>query len=341
MACWLLLKLFRRTPTCHLYCDDAFDALLFKSIQKHLNTTITLVAKNKKVQNSLKQQGFSALLYPTYPDMIIMFRNMAWKFPSHRIIRIGFEHGAYNFKRFSKAHYYNLFTRFFMTSEQDVSRAKARGIRTAQAIGFPKIDPAFDGSITPKELSALAARIDLDPQKKTVLLSSTWDGSGMSAIGMWYKRVGELAAKYNLLVTVHSWMSEQYQAPLQGNPHVFFITDYEILRYIMLADCCIGDTNSLIAEFCMLDKPIVTFRLPPTSRTMPDVIELIENVSLRVDTFEELGPAIEHALKEPAELAASRRKATTILLGNPDGLAGKRAADALIALMPELKPNKA
>lgn len=165
-ACWLLLKLFRRNVTCHLYCDDAFDAQLFLTVQKHLGTVVTLVAKNRRVQNNLKQQGFSAQLYPTYPDMVIMFRNMAWKFPCNRIIRIGFEHGAYNFKRFSKAQYYNLFTRFFMTSEHDVNRAQTRGIRTAQAIGFPKVDPAFDGSITQKELSALAARIGLDPRKK-------------------------------------------------------------------------------------------------------------------------------------------------------------------------------
>jgi CDP-glycerol glycerophosphotransferase (TagB/SpsB family) len=275
---------------------------------------------------------------PSFPDVVIMMRNAAWKFPCKEIVKIGFDHGAYNFKRFPKARYYNLFNLYFMTSEADVVRARARGVRSAVAVGFPKTDSASDGSITRESLGELARRIGLDPAKKTLLFSSTWDGSGMSAIDKWYDRIGVLKDDYNVMATVHSWMSARYRDALRGNPDVFFITDYEILRHIMLADVCIGDVNSLIAEFCLLDKPIVTFRVPTTPRTMPDVIELIDRISTRIDTFEELAPAVKDALNDPSRLAAQRKDAVRVLLGEADGKAGLRAAGEILKLVPELRP---
>jgi CDP-glycerol glycerophosphotransferase (TagB/SpsB family) len=265
-----------------------------------------------------------------------MFRNAAWKFSSKKIIKIGFEHGAYNFKQFSKPEYYNLFTVFFMTSEADVARAKKLGIKTVKAIGFPKIDGAFDGSLTAQQLAETARELKLDPKKKTLLFSSTWDASGMSAIHLWYKRLGSLKDAYNLLVTTHSWTSEKYREELENNKDIFFITDFEILRYIMIADVCIGDTNSLLAEFCLLDKPIITFRVPPTNRTMPDVIELIEKISQRISTFEELVPAVEKVLEKDSSLAAEQRKAVKLFFDEPDGKAGLRAAQEICKFVPEL-----
>jgi CDP-glycerol glycerophosphotransferase (TagB/SpsB family) len=103
----------------------------------------------------------------------------------------------------------------------------------------------------------------------------------MSAIHQWYDRVGSLKDNYNILVTVHSWMSEKYRSALENNKDIVFITDYEIWRYIKIADICIGDSNSLVAEFCLLNKPIITFRVPASSRTMNDVVELLDRISCR------------------------------------------------------------
>jgi CDP-glycerol glycerophosphotransferase (TagB/SpsB family) len=140
------------------------------------------------------------------------------------------------------------------------------------------------------------------------------------------------------MVTVHAWMDERYRTELKNNHDLIFIDDYEILRYIMIADVCIGDTNSLLAEFCLLDKPIITFRVPPTARTMPDVIELIEKISIRIDTFEELAPAVESLFNNGDKLSAQRKEAVRITLGEPDGKAGMRAAEEIIKLLPELCP---
>ena len=132
-------------------------------------------------------------------------------------------------------------------------------------------------------------------------------------------------------------MGETYKEQLRRDTRIHFIEDFQILRHIMLADVCIGDTNSLLAEFCMLDKPIITFRVQSTPRTMPDITALIENISERIDTFDEVGPAVERVLAGPEQLAGKRREAVRTTLGQPDGKAGLRAAKYMVGIVPELK----
>ena len=334
---WHLLHAFGRKGGCILYCEDAFDARLFANVQRHLRP-VPIVAKNRSVQKALARQGFESSTLPAFPECVIMFRNMAWKFPCGKIIKIGFEHGAYNFKRFSKAQYYNLFNVFFMTSSHDVRRVEALGVKTAVAVGFPKIDSMFDGSVTETQLSKLATAAGIDPGKKTLLFSATWDGSGMSAVHLWYHRVSELADRFNILVTLHPWVSERYRSALRKTPGIHFINDYNVLPFIKLADICIGDTNSLIAEFCLMRKPTITFRLPPTPRTMPDVIAVIEKISVRISSFDALLTAIEDLTEHPETFAREQKKAIELFFDTPDGKAGKRAAGRIIELVPQLTP---
>ncbi|MGB7569176.1 MAG: hypothetical protein WBM07_15050, partial [Chitinivibrionales bacterium] len=72
--------------------------------------------------------------------------------------------------------------------------------------------------------------------------------------------------------------------------------------------------------------------------TMPDVMELIERISIRINTFEELAPALERLFKNGDERSAQRKEAVKITLGKPDGKAGMRAAEEIIKLLPELRP---
>ena len=292
-AAWYALRLFRKETTAFFYCDDVFDVELFKNVQKHLKP-LPIAAKNKTVARKLTEKGFNDVkVLPVFPDAVIMFRNMAWKFPCGKIVRIGFEHGAYNFKRFSKAHYYNLFTVFFMTSSHDVERVRTLGVNTAEAVGFPKID-GFVSCELNETPDIPAAFCDLG--KKTILFSATWDGSGMSAVHLWYDKLEQLTGQYNVWVTLHPWVSEQYRNGIKNSANVYLIDGYDMLPYIAASDVCVGDTSSIIAEFCLLDKPVITFRVPPTPRTLDDVIALIDEVSVRIDTFDDLPNGIETAL---------------------------------------------
>ncbi|MCK9310584.1 MAG: CDP-glycerol glycerophosphotransferase family protein [Candidatus Cloacimonetes bacterium] len=337
---WYICKLFRRKKLYLLHVEDPFDYFIFRNIAKHLSPMgIVLSSKTliPKLQPMLPP-ATKIYLYPfCFPDGVIMFRNAAWKYPVKSIIKIGLEHGAYNFKRFPKAYYYNLFNLYMMTSMHDVTRIKARGAKPVKAIGYPKSDSLFDGSYPAEQLNELRNTLNLDKDKPTLLFSSTWDGSGMSAAHKWYDKVQSLATAYNVLVTLHPRMSEYYKDYFANLEGIHYINAMDIYPYLLISDVCIGDTNSLIAEFCIVNRPIITFSIEATKRTMDDVIELIKSVSIRIDSFEELPAAIDEALSTATNTAAARAKVIRTLINPLDGNAGLRAAQEICILLPELK----
>jgi len=204
--------------------------------------------------------------------------------------------------------------------------AKKHGIQNAVPIGFPKLDPAFDGAITDDVLNQYRKKLNLDIQKHTVIFATTWDKSGMSAIDRWIDRLPELKSIYNVLVTVHQWVNQKYKDKLEQMPGIFYINDKDILPYLMIADVMVCDMSSIIAEFCALDKPIVTFRVPDGKRPSHEVKAMLEEISIRVDTFDEMVAAINDSLLNPQKLLAQRQKYNRVMFDELDGKAGLRAA---------------
>lgn len=337
---WGIAKLFSKKKRYYLHLEDPLDYYLFANIEKHLDE-LRLVADRSSIIPKLKElvgKDRKIYRYPfCFPDGVIMFRNAAWKYPVKRMVKIGLQHGAYSFKRFPKAYYFNMFDIFLMTSEKDVRELKAKGVRTVKAIGYPKSDSLLDGSYTPEYLKSLRDKLKLDKDKLTILFSATWDGSGMSAIHKWYNRLNEIADSYNIIVIVHSRMSESYKASLRQVKGISFIEEMNIYPYLLLADVFIGDTSSIIAEFCIVNRPLITFSIKPTERTLPATIELIKAVSLQIDDFEELPQAIELALKQEEEMSKRRREAISIMIEPLDGKAGQRAAEEIVKHLPQLK----
>ena len=101
----------------------------------------------------------------------------------------------------------------------------------------------------------------------------------------------------------------------------------------MIADLLVGDYSSIIGEFCAFDKPIITFKVPDSDRTIPEIQQLLKNISIQVDNFEELKTAIIESLKNPDEKSEQRKEANKILFYKLDGQAGKRAADEIKRLL--------
>lgn len=338
---WHIYKLLHKRELNIVHVESDFDYFLFRNIAKYLSS-LEIAVTDRKLIGQIKQIAPKSTIfhvYPfCYPDSVVMFRNAAWKYPVRRIIKIGLEHGAYNFKRFPKPYYYNLFDLYMMTSFQDVDRLQSLGVTTVKSVGYPKSDSLFDGSYTQSMLNSLRTKLGLNPNKSTVLFSATWDGSGMSAIAKWYNRLDSLVSKYNILVTLHPRMSERYYKFLQQVIGIHFINDMDVYPYLLIADVCIGDTNSLIAEFCIVNKPIITFSIESTVRTMDDVIGLITDISIRIDSFDQVEPAIEQAIRTAQETASTRQNVIRTFINPLDGKAGWRAAQEIIRLIPKLKP---
>ncbi len=320
-----------------LYCGDPLDYELFKPVQKYIKP-VKVVAKNKKVQQRLKEMGVDATTLPAYPKAVIMFRQAAYRFPEAQILKFGFRHGAYHFKPFANTKTYNMIDRFFMTGTDEVEKAKAVGITCGVPAGFPKLDPAFDGTYNADYLKDLAQALKLTSDKPVLLFTATWNRSGVAAIDRWYNKLHLFTKDYQVMVTVHPWTDPAISRTIQKTPGVTFINDLNVVPHIMLSDVCISDTSSILAECAALEKPILTFTVPEHRRFQPDIQELIRLISIaQVNTAEELLTALPQCLTTPHPRIENLQKANKQIFDQLDGLAGKRCADEMIRLLPDLK----
>lgn len=325
---------FRKEKQIVFFCDSYLDYVVFENIMKFL-PEVKIVAKNRKVKDELISYGIESLLWPVFPDVVIMARHALHRFPDSKILKIGMRHGAYHFKRFINPEKYNSFDLFLLTSEYEVKEARQIGITSAQSGGFPKLDsfwlPETDGKV-----EKLREKLCFDNDKPIILFSATWEGSGMSAVDRWYDKLAELTEKFNVMVTLHPFINDKYSSVIKSTPDVFFIEDKKIYLYLKLADLLIGDTSSIIAEFCALDKPIITFSVRESKRLTPEIVQLLDEISHKIDRYNELEKNIVFALKNPKEKSDFRRKYNKIMFDELDGEHGKMAAGKIKKIIESL-----
>jgi len=333
---WYIAKLFGQNKELVFYCADPLDYEMFIPIKKHLSN-IEIVAKNSKTRNYLDNKGVKYLRMPVFPKAVIMARHAPYKFCVTQIVKIGFDHGLYQFKKWTSPENYNRFNRYFVSSNEQVKTAESLGIITTKAIGYPKLDNAFNGTYNNFYLNKVKESLNLDKNKPTIIFTSTWDIDGLSALDRWIDRVDELAEKYNVLVTVHTWTEKRKIEKLKATKNIFFLDKFDVTTYLMIADVFIGDYNSLIGEACALDKPIITFRVPESKRSIKEITNMIKSISIRIGMFDELHNAIEQSLNNTSELKHEREKANKIMFFALDGNAGKRAAEEIISLLKGIK----
>jgi len=332
---WNILNFFKKRKEVVFYCANELDLEIFKNVKKHLKP-VSVVVKNKSLQLKFKKIGLSTKTMPSFPKAVIMCRQACYLFPESKIIRIGLAHGAYHFKPFANVQGHNMFDQYFFSSYQEVKEAEQIGITSGVGVGFPKIDDAFNGTYDSSYLNDLKYNLNINPCKKTILFSATWDGSDMSAVHLWYDKLQEFTSDYNVLVTVHIWTSDKYKNTINKTSGIKFIDTQNITPYIIISDICIGDTSSIISEMCALNKPIVTFRVPVVKRTVPEVREIIKNISFQIEDFSELADSIEYAYKNSHQKQEQREIANKRMFEKLDGKAGKRVANKILELLPEL-----
>lgn len=325
---WFLCTPTRRGFRIDFLCAGYLDYICFREIHKKL-PDIRIVARSKKVQKELQSYGVKSVRYPTYPHMVVMARHLARKYPLRQIRKVGIRHGAYHFKDFIKAKYYNEFDRYCMTSAHEVMLAEKRGITTGVAVGFPKLDPAFNNEFDSGILADVRTKLGIDSTKPIILFTATWDKKGYSAIDRWMHRISELKEEYTILVTVHAWTTSEKKEILRSTSCIHFIEDKDVLPYLMLADIMIGDISSIIAEFNALNKPIITFRIPHMKRFTPEISNMLEEISYRVDTFDDMTSALKKALQNPREHEKKRLYYNRLMFDELDGKAADRAVSVI------------
>lgn len=333
---WHIKRLLKLPMPIVFYCPELIDYYAFAPVLKHLNN-VTCVSPNPIVRAHLSSHGIQCKKLLLFPKAVIMCRHATHKFPCKAIVKIGLRHGAYHFKKMTKAANYNQFDLYMFSSAKDLEAAQQIGVSCGKAIGFPKLDPALRGEYTPRQICELRKKYHLDDNKSCLFFCATWAKSGMSAIQEWYDKLASLSGMYNILVSVHPWTPQHIVDTLCASIQRPIIDTADTLPLMTQTDVCIGDSSSMLAEFCALDIPIITFKTHKAKRRLDEIDALIAMFSLQISSFNELPETIQKLLNNPGYQAQGRESARQIMFDNLDGSASAKAVTEIIKLIPSLE----
>lgn len=175
---------------------------------------------------------------------------------------------------------------YFTERFQQLAR-KHRDFEVTQT-GWCKLDPLYQNH---KEyLHERDQILQQSGKKKLVLYAPTFSPSLTSATSA-LNEILSLASDQNifLMIKFHDLMDlktvEAYQMATQNLSNVSIIEDRNILKYLIMADMLISDTSSVVYEFILLNKPVITMRTSAETITWRDI-----------PSADDLGKAVAHEL---------------------------------------------
>ena len=100
--------------------------------------------------------------------------------------------------------------------------------------------------------------------------------------------------------------------------HLSFLETDDVISLLMQADVMLCDTSSILQEFLVLNKPVVTFRN-----------KLPEECMIDIKHPEELSPALDRAISRPDDLLRKIKIYSEKLHPYRDGKSSERVLDAV------------
>ncbi|MDE5944050.1 MAG: CDP-glycerol glycerophosphotransferase family protein [Rikenella sp.] len=179
--------------------------------------------------------------------------------------------------------------------------------------GWPKLDNFFhDGPVgLPQN------------ERPTILYGSTFTRWITSAPHL-YDAIERLirSREWDWLLTLHPKSDPEivarYKALADRYPNVRFAADDDNMTLLRQADVMVCDSSSIIVEFMMLDKPVVTYR---NTAPGPHLID--------IDEADRLEQAIETALSRPPELMETIDAYCRTMDPHRDGHSAERVVEAV------------
>jgi len=196
--------------------------------------------------------------------------------------------------------------------------------------GWPKLDPLYQQGIPPVRAP------DPEDPRPVVLFGSTFSPSLTSAPVL-VETIEKLSrtGRWRWLVTMHPKMDPEVTAKykaMQGPNLKFVDSNSGVIELLQRADVMICDTSSILLEFMLLQRPVVTFN---TKVPGPHV--------LNITRPEALAEAVERALTRPPELMAAMKKFMHQLHAYSDGRSSERILaatdDLVVNHVHKLKPK--
>jgi UDP-N-acetylglucosamine:LPS N-acetylglucosamine transferase len=234
--------------------------------------------------------------------------------------------------------------------KDDLERYHGIGPERVVVTGWPQTD-IYHRRRSRDEYEELLRSFGLDPARPLVVVmgntptNAPYEGRFVERLLGWWDENG--AARFSLLFRPHprdrQWR-ERFAAAF-GRPGVHVqepsFTDFEQLATLLQhCDCVVANAGTILLEALVNDRPAVCVLYdeggpPGESWALKNVLgehyrELASSDAFyRAESFEDVAAGIERALANPGELANERRRVSREVVGEVDGRAAERVADAI------------
>ncbi len=192
--------------------------------------------------------------------------------------------------------------------------------------GWPKVDHIIN-----YPTQNLKQKLGLPDNRKIILFAPTHSTKMQSASALMPIIPKQIAKDEIWLVKFHELMNKEIIGKFAiAHPQIQIINSNDITPYLHASDLMISDTSSVIYEFMVLDKPIITYKTQARA-----------DKGINIDSPEELRPAINRCLENPNEFSANRQKHLAEINPYLDGNISGRIIETLTDVMQnDLIPKK-
>jgi len=193
--------------------------------------------------------------------------------------------------------------------------AQKHGYFLVEETGWPKVDYIL-------QFREKYQGIVFEPPagKKVILYAPTFSSRHQSASRI-LRYIREVIRDDEFWIfKFHDLMADDLVKPFYAIPPELgvVVKNEDITPFLYAADVLISDTSSVVYEFMLLDKPVITYR----TESRPD-----KGIDIR--NIEELRPAIERCLNQPGEFRAERQRHMSEVNPYTDGLTTQRLVSRL------------
>ncbi len=218
--------------------------------------------------------------------------------------------------------------------------------------GWPQTD-VFHRRRPREEYADLLRGVGLDPDRPLVLVmgntptNAPYEGRFVERLVNWWDSSGA-CRRFSLLFRPHprdrEWR-ERFSAALAHDDAAVqepSFTDIERLAVLLQhGDAVVSNAGTILLDALANDRPAVCTLYdegaPPGESWAQKNVSgehykplFDSNAFYRADRFEEVAAGIERALEQPDELAAERARVVRLVLGEIDGRAAERVAEAIL-----------
>jgi len=254
---------------CILFCENPYAFSILTPIRNQLiesgHTYIWYVSEDLKIEFPFKEEE-----YTTEISALTSFQSDAIFVPGNEVpyfirgLKVQVFHGLAGEKKghFRIRHYFDLYLTpgpYFTNRFLELSN-KHKNFEVLET-GWSKLDVFMENSdLYQKEKSIL---LEENKAERILLYAPTFSPSLTSAPSA-IQNIEKLAEDKHKLILLkfHDLMDStivnRYKELANTTSNIVFISDRNILKHLLIADLMISDTSSVVYEFLLLNKPVIT-----------------------------------------------------------------------------------